>query len=54
MSSGCNSFVEQSFPIIEGRGSNQVIDKIIVNIVYYESYWKDENKEKEAGNAPFL
>ena len=26
--------------------------KIILNI--YSLYWKDENKEKEAGNGPFL
>ena len=26
--------------------------KIILNI--YSLYWKDENKEKEAGNGPFF
>ena len=28
--------------------------KFILNIVYCELYRKDENKEKEAGNGPFL
>ena len=27
--------------------------KIILNI-YYQLYWKDENKEKEAGKGPFI
>ena len=38
--------VELSLPIPEVRSSNQ---KLILNI-YYQLYWKDENKEKEAGN----
>ena len=28
--------------------------KFILNIVYCQLYWKDENKEKEARNGPFL
>ena len=27
--------------------------KFLLNIVYYQLYWKDENKEKEAGMAHF-
>ena len=43
--------VERSIPTPEVRGSNPVIGKICV---YYQLYWKDENKEKEAWNGPFL
>ena len=28
--------------------------KIILKIVYCQLYWKDENKEKEAGNGPYF
>ena len=38
--------VEQSLPIPEVRGLNPIIGKNL--------YWKDENKEKEAGKGPFL
>ena len=41
----------------EVRGSNPVIGKnlLISNICILSTvYWKDENKEKEAGNGPFL
>ena len=44
--------VEPLLPIPEVRGSNPVIDKNILNI-YFQPYWKDKNKEKEAGNGPF-
>ena len=27
--------------------------KFILNIVYCQLYWKDENEEKEAENGPF-
>ena len=37
--------VERSLPTPEVRGLNPVIGKLL--------YWKDENKEKEAGNGPF-
>ena len=49
--------VEQSLPIPEIRGLNPVIDKnlYILNICLLSHVsWKDENKEKEAGNGPFL
>ena len=46
--------VERLLPIPEVRGSNPVIGKIVLNIVYCQLYWKDENKEKEAGNGPFF
>ena len=40
--------VELSLPIPEIHGSNPAIG----NIIYYQQYWKDENKEKEAGHGP--
>ena len=43
--------VEQLLPTQEIRGLNPVIG----NFIYYQLYlndWKDENKEKEAGNGP--
>ena len=43
--------VERSLPIAEVHGSSPVIGKIYIEHVLY---WKDENKEKEAGNGPFL
>ena len=46
--------VERSLPIPEVRGSNPVIGKIYWIFVYCQLYWKDENKEKEAGNGPFF
>ena len=49
--------VEQLLLIPEVRGSNQVISKnlfkfnvCLLSIVN----WKDENKDKEAGNGPFF
>ena len=49
--------VEQSLPILEVCGSNPVISKIhlfLLNISLLSTvYWKDENKEKEAGDGPF-
>ena len=45
--------VERSLSIPEVRGSNPVIGKIYWTFVYCQLYWKDENKEKEAGNGPF-
>ena len=42
----------------EVRGSNPVIGKKIIyilNICLLSTvYWKDENKEKEAGNGPYF
>ena len=49
--------VGRLLPIPEDRGSNPVIGKnlLISNICILSTvYWKDENKEKEAGNGPFL
>ena len=43
--------VERSLPPPEVRGSNPVIGNLFV---YCQLYSKDENKEKEAGNGPFL
>ena len=45
--------VERSLPISEVRGSNPVISKKLLNI-YCQLYWKDKNKENEAGNGPFF
>ena len=42
--------VEQSIPNQKIRGSNPVID----NIIFYQLFWKVENKEKEAENGKFL
>ena len=49
--------VERSIPIPEVHGSNPVVGKnlFISNICLLSTVcWKDENKEKEAGNGPFL
>ena len=46
--------VEQSLPIAEVCGSNPVIGKKNILNIYCQLYWKDENKEKEAGNGPFF
>ena len=46
--------VERSLSIPEVRGSTPVIGKIYWTFVYCQLYWKDENKEKEAGNGPLL
>ena len=43
-------FVERSLPSPEVRGSKPVIGRIY--IVHCLLHWKDENKEKEAGNGP--
>ena len=46
--------VERSLPIPEVRGSNPVIGKkYIEHLLLSTVFWKDENKEKEAGNGPF-
>ena len=45
--------VERLFPTTEVCDSNPVITKFILNNVHCQLYWKDENKEKEAGNGPF-
>ena len=52
---GVAQLVERLLPIPEVRGSNPVIGKnlLILNICKLSIvYWKDENKEKEAGNGP--
>ena len=58
MGSGCVAqLVEQFLPIPEVRRSNPVIGKklFVLNICLLSTvYWKDENKEKEAGNGPFF
>ena len=46
--------VERSLLKPKGRGSNPVIGKIYWAFVFCQLYWKDENKEKEAGTCPFL
>ena len=50
--------VERSLPIPEVRGLNPVIRKIYLfqlNICLLSTvYWKDENKEKEAGDGSFF
>ena len=50
--------VKRSLPIPEVRGSNPVIGKIYLfplNICLLSTvYWKDENKEKEAGDGLFF
>ena len=47
--------VERLLPTPEVRGSNPVIGKLLYEtFVYCQLYWKDENKEKEAGNGPFF
>ena len=49
--------VERLLPIPEARGLNPVIGKnvFILNIFLLSTvYWKDENKEKEARDGPFL
>ena len=48
--------VERALPIPEVRGSNPDIgiNLFRLNICLQSTvYWKDENKEKEAGNGPF-
>ena len=46
--------VERSLPTPEVRSSNPVISKMYMEQCYCQLYWKDENKEKESGNGPFL
>ena len=46
--------VERLLPIPEGRGTNPVIGKKLYWTFYCQLFWKDENKEKEAGKGPFL
>ena len=49
--------VERSLSIPEACGSNPVIGKslLILNICLLSTvYWKDENKEKEAGDGAFF
>ena len=46
--------VERSLPIPEVRGSNPVIGKSLNWTFYCQLYWKDENKEKEAGKGLFF
>ena len=45
--------VERSLPTHEIRGSNPVLGKLYIPI-YCQLHWKDENKEKEAGNGQFF
>ena len=46
--------VERSLPTPEIHGSNPVIGKFYKLLTVFNLYWKDENKEKEAGRGPFL
>ena len=47
--------VERSLPTPEVGSSNPVISKLLCGtFVCCQLYWKDENKEKEAGNGPFF
>ena len=47
--------VERTLPIPEVHGLNPVISKLLYGtFVYCQLYWKDENKEKEAGNVPLF
>ena len=47
--------VEWSLPTNEVSSSPPVIGKLFCRtFVYCQLYWKDENKEKEAGNSPFF
>ena len=47
--------VELLLPILEVHRSNPVIGKLLYGkFVYCQLYWKDENKEKEAGNGPLF
>ena len=41
-------------PTLEVCSSNLVISNFLTTIIYFQLYWKDENKEKEAENGPFL
>ena len=43
--------VERLLPNPDVNGSNPVIRKKIISNVNCRQYWKDENKEKEAGNS---
>ena len=46
---------ERSLPLPEDPGLNPVIGKLLLNIYLLLTVSrKDENKEKEAGNGPFL
>ena len=45
--------VDRLLPIPEVRSSNPVIGKNLYWTFYSQLYWKDENKEKEAGKGPF-
>ena len=56
MGSGCGSVGRAVASDTRVRSSNPVIGKnlFIKNICLLTSeYWKDKNKEKEAGNGPF-
>ena len=46
--------VERLLLIPEVRSSNQVIGKNLYCTFYCQLYWKEQNKEKEAANGPFL
>ena len=50
--------VERLLPIPQVRGSNPVIGKKLfklnISLLLSTVYWRDENKEKEAGNGPFF
>ena len=53
MGSGCGSVGRAGTSDSTGpRFESYHQQKIILNI-YCQLYWKDENKEKEAGNGPF-
>ena len=45
--------VKQLLTTPEDRSSNPVIGEVLKNN-HYQLYWKDEIKEKDAMNGPFL
>ena len=51
-----SQLVKRSLPTTKVRGSNPVIGKFYLEHLFTDCqlFWKDENKEKEAGIGPFL
>ena len=39
---------------LSGSGCGSVGRAVVILNIYSQLYWKDENKEKEAGNGPFF
>ena len=55
LGSGCGS-VGKAVASVTRRLQFESSDQQILywTFIYCQQYWKDENKEKDAGNAPFL